>query len=120
LNHSAQPECYQEQFSLEWFIRRRRVLAEQRVIVENEDEPPLSDALDCTYVQAGTWISQNVLRVVAITLTLILSIWAASTEKVLYTFQGTGDGAQPMAAWSVMSREILRDNSVQLSKYRGS
>ena len=47
-------------------------------------------------IQASTWISRNVLAVVAITLTLALSSWAASTEKVLYTFQGTGDGVQPI------------------------
>ena len=47
-------------------------------------------------IQASTWVSRNVLAVVALTLTLALSSWAASTEKVLYTFQGTGDGVQPI------------------------
>jgi uncharacterized repeat protein (TIGR03803 family) len=47
-------------------------------------------------IQASTWISRNVLAVVAITLTLALSSWASSTEKVLYTFQGTGDGVEPI------------------------
>jgi uncharacterized repeat protein (TIGR03803 family) len=46
-------------------------------------------------VRASTWISRNVFAVVAITLTLALSSWAA-TDKVLYTFQGTGDGVEPI------------------------
>jgi hypothetical protein len=47
-------------------------------------------------IQASTWTSRNVLAVVAVTLTLALSSWAAGTEKVLYTFQGTGDGVEPI------------------------
>jgi uncharacterized repeat protein (TIGR03803 family) len=47
-------------------------------------------------IQASTWISRNVLAVVAVILTLALSSWASSTERVLYTFQGTGDGVEPI------------------------
>ena len=47
-------------------------------------------------MQMNTRIPRNSLAVVTITLILAVSSWAASKEKVLYTFQGTGDGVEPI------------------------
>jgi len=45
--------------------------------------------------QMGTCIPRRIFAVAAITL-LAVSSWAAGKEKVLYTFQGTGDGVEPI------------------------
>jgi uncharacterized repeat protein (TIGR03803 family) len=47
-------------------------------------------------MKMDTRIPRNIWAVAAITLILAVSSWAVGNEKVLYTFQGTGDGVQPI------------------------